>query len=391
MANTSSGRPDVALVTALYPPSVGGIQGHVRALAGALAHAGARVTVLTRAMPGAPAREGDAMLQVRRLGAATGPAAVRMATFVSAAASALVRLRPRTVHAHQLLSPATAALLARRSVRTPLLLNPHACGPIGDVGQLRAQGRLGRARLKAAVAEADGFVAISRPIEEELLSAGVPAARVFRLDNGVDLRRFRPAEPGEKERVRAAFGLPLHTPLVLCCGRLSPEKGVDVLLRAWPRLLGRVPSAQLWLVGDGPSRPELEAHALALGISHSVHFAGPVEDPAPLWRAADAAVLPSRTEGLPLALLEALASGLPVVATAVGGTPEVMDEHCGALVEPGDAVGLARGLRWALASDDARARAGRGRTVVEARYGLGAVATRHLAVYEALGRGRTWA
>ncbi len=380
----------MALVTALYPPSVGGIQGHVRALAGALAHAGARVTVLTRAMPGAPAREGDRVLQVLRLGAATGPGAVRMATFVSATASALLRLRPRTVHAHQLLSPATAALLARPSLRrTPLLLNPHACGPIGDVGQLRAQGRLGHARLKAAVEGADGFVAISRPIEQELLGAGVPPARLFRLDNGVDLRRFRPAEPGEKARVRAAWGLPLHAPLVLCCGRLAPEKGVDVLLHALPLVRGRVPRARLWLVGDGPSRPELEGLALRLGLSGAVHFAGSVEDPAPLWRAADAAVLPSRTEGLPLALLEALATGLPVVATAVGGTPEVMDDHSGALVPPGDAGGLARALTWALESEEAQARAARGRTVVEARYGLGAVAARHLALYDALGRART--
>ena len=378
----------MALVTALYPPSVGGIQGHVRALAGALAHAGARVTVLTRAMPGAPSVEGDAVLRVRRLGAATGHAAVRMVSFVAAASSSLVALRPRTVHAHQLLSPATAALLARRSLRAPLLLNPHACGPIGDVGQLRAQGRIGRARLDAAVQGADGFVAISRPIEEELVSAGASPARVFRVENGVDLRRFRPAEPGERVRVRAAFGIPPGVPLVACLGRLSPEKGVDVLLRALPSLRARVPGTRLWLVGDGPSRPALEALALELGLGGAVHFAGAVEDPAPAWRAADVAVLPSHTEGLPLALLEAMASGIPVVATAVGGTPEVLDDSSGTLVEPGHPEALAGALGWALTSDEARRRAERARAVVEARYGLGAVASRHLALYEALGRAR---
>ena len=381
-------RPDVALVTALYPPSVGGIQGHVRALAGALAHAGARVAVLTRAVPGAPAQEGDRVLQVRRLGAATGNAAVRMATFVAAAASALVSLRPRAVHAHQLLSPATAALLARRSLRAPLLLNPHACGPIGDVGQLRAQGRVGQARLRAAVEEADGFVAINRPIEQELLSAGASPEKVFRVENGVDLRRFHPAEPGEKGRVRGAFGIPRDVPLVACFGRLSPEKGVDVLLRALPLLLQLVPGTRLWLVGDGPSRPSLEGLALELGLGHAVHFAGAVEDPAPAWRAADAAALPSHTEGLPLALLEAMASGIPVVATAVGGTPEVLDGGAGTLVQPGNAEALARALAWALTRGEAHVRAARARAVVDARYGLAAVAARHLALYEALGRAR---
>ena len=383
-------RPDVALVTALYPPSVGGIQAHVQLLAESLVHAGARVAVIARAMAGAPARVCGPHLEVFRVGRTSGGAALRSASFVAEAAGALCRLRPRVVHAHQLLSPVTAALAARPFLRAPLVVNPHACGPLGDVGLLRSQGPLGLARLRAAVDGAQALVAISRPIEEELVAAGAVPARIHRLVNGVELRRFRPAEDGERAALRTVLRLPLHARLVAYVGRLSHEKGVDVLLRAWPLLLARVPGTELLLAGDGPARPALEGLVLELGLTRSVHLLGAVTAPEEVLRAADAAVLPSRTEGLPVALLEAMASGLPVVATAVGGTPEVVDPCTGQLVPPGEPAALAHALERALCTEQARAAAVRARARVEMQHGAGAVAARHLALYDALGRGQAW-
>lgn len=383
-------RPDVALVTALYPPSMGGIQAHVRLLGESLARAGANVVVLTRAMAGVEARAREPHLEVLRVGRADGSPALRTATFVAAAADALRRLRPCVVHAHQLLSPVSAALAARPFLRAPLVVNPHACGPLGDVGTLSAQGPLGRARLRATVGNAQAFVAISGPIEQELRAAGADPARIHRLVNGVELNRFRPPREGERSASRVALGVSPTAPLVAYVGRLSHEKGVDVLLHAWPLLQQQVPAAELLLAGDGPARTALEAQVLALGLGRAVHLLGAVSDPERVLRAADAAALPSRTEGLPVALLEAMASGLPVVATAVGGTPEVLDGDTGQLVPPEDPPALARALAQALRAPEAHAAALRGRARIESLHGAAAVAARHLALYDTLGRGTAW-
>jgi glycosyltransferase involved in cell wall biosynthesis len=383
-------RPDVALVTALYPPSVGGIQAHVRLLGESLAQAGANVLVVTRAMAGTEPASLQPHLQVLRVGRADVNPALQTATFVAAAADALRRLRPHVVHAHQLLSPVSAALAARPFLRAPLVVNPHACGPLGDVGMLRAQGPLGRARLRATVGNAQAFVAISSPIEQELRAVGAEPSRIHRLVNGVDLLRFRPAADGERAQARVALGLSPTAPLVSYVGRLSHEKGVDVLLHAWPLLLQQVPGAELLLAGDGPARGALEAQVLALGLGRAVHLLGAVSAPEQVLLASDAAVLPSRTEGLPVALLEAMATGLPVVATSVGGTPEVMDAETGQLVLPEDPPALAQALARALRSREAQAAAVRARARIESLHGAAEVAARHLALYDALGRGNAW-
>ncbi|MEN9797161.1 MAG: hypothetical protein RL653_857 [Pseudomonadota bacterium] len=383
-------RPDVALVTALYPPSVGGIQAHVRLLGESLARAGANVAVVTRAMAGAAPRSCEPHLEILRVGRAEGSPALQTAAFVAAAAGALRRLRPRVVHAHQLLSPVSAALAARPFLRAPLVVNPHACGPLGDVGTLRAQGPLGRARLRATVDNAEAFVAISGPIEQELRAAGAAATRIHRLVNGVELHRFRPPRAGERAAARAGMGLSPTAPLVAYVGRLSHEKGVDVLLHAWPLLQRQAPGAELLLAGEGPARPALESQVLKLGLGRTVHLLGAVSAPEQVLCAADAAVLPSRTEGLPVALLEAMASGLPVVATAVGGTPEVLDAETGQLVLPDDPPALARALAQALHSPEAQSAAGRARARIESLHGAAAVAARHLALYDAMGRDHGW-
>jgi glycosyltransferase involved in cell wall biosynthesis len=377
----------VAMVTSLYPPSVGGIQSHTHALARALAERGAEVHVVTRPAVGHAARASAGRLHVHRVGAPPGaPRALATLAFVAGALRVVRALRPDVVHAQQLLSPTTVALLARVAEGTPILLNPHACGGIGDVGVLSAS-RLGRVRLREAVRRADLFVAISARIAEELRAAGVPDARLVAIPNGVDVDRFRPAPPEERAALRRALGLP-DAPLVVYTGRLSAEKGVDVLVDAWPRVVARVPGARLWVLGEGAERARLVDAARQGGVAESIALPGPVEDVAPFVRAADAAVLPSRTEGMPIALLEAMACEVPVVATAVGGSAEVLrDGVTGRLVPPERPDRLAEGLVEALEGGAACERARAAREEVVSRYGLHHVAERFLDVYARLRRG----
>ena len=388
MASVSRGSRTVhvALITSLYPPSVGGIQSHTRALAEALAARGARVDVVTRTAPGHPRIARPAPnLAVHRVGAppgAPGPAATL--AYVAGAVRRLVRLRPHVLHAHQLLSPTSASLVTASFLDVPVLVNPHACGPIGDVGVLSATA-LGRARLRATVRRADAFVGISAAIREELLAAGAPGDRVHAVPNGVDLERFRPASPDERRAARRALGA--GGPVIAYCGRLSIEKGVDVLVAAWPRVLAAFPGARLHLLGEGAERERLAAQVHALGVDASVVLAG-AGDPVPLLRAADVSVLPSRTEGMPVALLEAMAAAVPVVATAVGGSAELLRPGgLGLLAPPDDPLRLADAIVASLREPAPTAeRAAAALALVRDRYSIGAVADRLLDLYERLAR-----
>ena len=192
------------------------------------------------------------------------------------------------------------------------------------------------------------------PLAISTEALGVPKSKIKVVANGVD-RRFQPAD---RRVMRERLGLPDGEFIVLFVGLLVPVKGVDLLVGALAELVD--PKPLCLLIGDGPERPELERQAAELGVGERLRFVGcRSSDEIPTWMgAADILVLPSRSEGRPNVVLEAQACGLPVVATRVGGTPElVCDGKTGLLVESEDVAGLAdalqrlridRGLREAL-------------------------------------------
>ncbi len=376
----------VAMLASIFPPSIGGIQTHTLRLSQKLVDRGVDVHVVTRIQPGLPSFERMGAVRVHRVGlsAAGGPAG--SAAFVAEGIRAVLRLAPRldVLHAHQLLSPTTIGLVAARLSRLPLIVNPHACGAIGDVGLLSATA-VGRLRLRAVLRGADAFVAVSRTIRDELTAAGAPPGAVADILNGVDTDRFRPAEREERAIMRRVLGVP-EGPLVLYTGRLAPEKGVDVLLDAWPHLLARVPGARLSILGNGAEESALRAQARRLGVEGSVSFGGGVPDVAPHLRCADVAVLPSRSEGMPVSLLEAMSCSVPVVATRVGGSAEaVADGITGRLVPPEDPESLARALADAIVCREvSEAQAKAAREYAVKRHGMDNVAGEFLTLYRSL-------
>jgi glycosyltransferase involved in cell wall biosynthesis len=193
---------------------------------------------------------------------------------------------------------------------------------------------------------ADATIAVSHPLAALLRSAGVPAARLHVLPNVLG-----PVAAADRRAARAALGLSDTDRVVGFIGRLGREKGADQLLAAVPQLpLG----TRVVLVGDGPERGALEAQAASRPPSQ-VTFAGTVTDAGRLVRAFDVICLPSRTEGTPMVLLEALAAGVPAVAFGVGGIPDVLAAAPEWLVPPGDTAALARGLTAVLTAPEASA------------------------------------
>jgi glycosyltransferase involved in cell wall biosynthesis len=196
----------------------------------------------------------------------------------------------------------------------------------------------------------DQFVAVSQETRCELLAAGIPDERITLVSYGVDTSRFCPAASAQRQRLRRELDLE-NWRVVLVVARLVPEKGFDRLLVAWPMVKAAVPSALLVVVGDGCQRGALTRQAEGLS---DVRFLGELHEPLPYFQAADCFTLPSYTEGLPISLLEAMATGLPCVATAIGGISDAVRQgRTGALVPPGNSPRLAEALVEMLRLDDA--------------------------------------
>jgi len=235
---------------------------------------------------------------------------------------------------------------------------------------------------RAAAGAADLFVAVS--------SATADTARANRecspdklrvVVNGTDLSRF-PAPEGARDATRRELGIPANARVLVTIGRLVKEKNHALLLRALAPLLRD--DRQLILVGDGPLRDDLRARIRELDNGRYVHLTGARHDVPALLAAADAFVLSSDSEGLPIGLLEAWAAGLPVVSTAVGGIPAaVRSDETGLLVPPGDEGALTAALRRVFEGDEELGRmAERGRAHVLDTYSAEHMAKAYFSLYE---------
>jgi glycosyltransferase involved in cell wall biosynthesis len=202
--------------------------------------------------------------------------------------------------------------------------------------------------MRWAARSTDMVVAVSEDLRAHFSrTLRVPPNRLTTLINGVDTDRFRPGARGRTLRDR--LDLDESAPVIGTVARLSPVKNQVLLIDAFHRLRQTVPVAQLVFAGEGPLRAELGNRAEALGIADAVHFIGVVADPAPLYRELDVFVLPSRSEGTSISLLESMASGTPVVASAVGGSSALLgDGTRGLLVPSNDAGALAVAMESVL-------------------------------------------
>jgi glycosyltransferase involved in cell wall biosynthesis len=224
----------------------------------------------------------------------------------------------------------------------------------GDFSTLRRAQWLAGLTLRLLRRPRTTWIAISTRMHAYLVEHGVSSERIVVLPNGID--------PSDYAAVATRVAARLHedepTPaIVVAVSRLSYEKGLDILLHAWTEVTARLPDARLHLVGDGPLRPRLDSVARTLGVSDSVRLLGLVEDVRPFLAEAHSYVHPARWEGMPNALLEAMASGLPCVATRVSGSEDlIVNGASGLLVPPEDPAALSQAL-LTLLGDTVRARA----------------------------------
>jgi glycosyltransferase involved in cell wall biosynthesis len=233
----------------------------------------------------------------------------------------------------------------------------------------------------------DRVIAVSGRIRDEVHAAAVPADKVRLLHNAIVIERY--ARTGRRGFLAELLGRPVAGPVIASIGRMSPEKGHLDLIEALGIAAARGCRMSAVLVGDGPERQRLVDRIQALGLQESVHLPGYLKQPERVLEETDLAVLPSHTEGLPNAALEALIMEVPVLATRVGGTPEVItDGETGCLVEPRSPEALADALidfvndplRW-------KQMARRGKLQVESRFNFHSRTRELEAIYAELAPG----
>jgi glycosyltransferase involved in cell wall biosynthesis len=281
-----------------------------------------------------------------------------------------------------------SVLIAQRS-GLPVVVKIACSGPEGDVQRLRSgEGGVLGPIAALLLGRVSAIAAPSRHIERELGEQGF--ANRYYIPNGVDVGQFRPGCESERVEARRRLGLPLDRMVVGFLGRLHRQKAVDVLIRAWAASALAAAGAVLCLAGQGREEISLRRIAEAVGPARdSIKFVGLVE-PSQFLRALDAYVLPSRFEGMPNALLEAMASGLACVGTRIGGTEDAIEQGIsGLLVPPDSVIPLATALDQLL-STEFRARLGQAaRRRVEAEFSLDRVASQYQDLYRLVTSSRT--
>ena len=388
--------PRVLLVTGAYAPefSAGGLQ--CQAVARVI---GNRVSMQVLTTSTTPDMEDHADVDgvpVTRIHVELG----RSSALSSSAPmiAALTRLLPRVdvVHVHGFSKKNVLLAALARLFAKPAILHLHTARH-DEPQTIHAQGRL----AWWAFTSADRYLAVSRNLAERYLAAGLPAERLREIPNGVDVTRFSPATDIERRELRHRLGLPADRPLILFVGVMSPDKQPHVLLDAW----GRFESDQqlgsmLMFVGatdprlfelEGRLAEQLQERLAQIAGGDRVRFASPSREIENYYRAADLLVMPSLREGLPVVVLEAMACGLPVIASRLPGSTDtvITDGVDGRLVQPGDIAGFADAIGELLCD---RARAEQlgvaARRTVEERYRIELVAEQWLSSYDELLRSR---
>lgn len=312
---------------------------------------------------------------------------------------ALGRLLRRSdlVHLHGVSTKNVLVTVAARLFGKPIVLSLHTAG-FDEPPAIRQQG----AAAWWAFRQADLYLSVSPALVTAAVSGGAPAAKVRLVPNGIDTTRFAPAGPSERADLRRRLGLPDGRPVVAFVGFFSADKQPRVLFDAWLRLRrAHGLDATLLFVGattsayfevDPSIAERVRDDARREGVEDRVVFAGVTHDVPSYLRAADVFALPSRREGLPVALLEAMACGVPVVASHLpGATDAIIDDGVnGLLVEPGDVPAMAEAIA-SVVRDPARAAAlgAAARATVRDRYADTGVADRWLTAYrDVLGEAR---
>jgi glycosyltransferase involved in cell wall biosynthesis len=388
----------VCLLTETFYPVVGGGESQALALVEGLSAQGHTALVVTRRSDWRlPKREQLDRVAVHRLWPA-GEQHLKKWGLLLSAAPALVRLR----NDYDVLLVSGFRVLGLPAVLVSKLLRKRCILKADSLGEMSGEffrGGLAQARLStstvpfrlflslrnAVLRRADAYVAISETVATELEAGGIDPEKVWRIPNSVDTARFRPVSPEEKLALRRKLGLPERACIVIYTGRLVSYKGLPLLLLVWKDVAAQHDNVYLLLVGPGSldihnCEAELRQYIQQEQLENSVRFTGAVRNVEAFLQAADIFAFPTNSEAFGISLVEAMACGLAVVSTAVGGLRDIVRDGQSALVvPPEDGDSLQEALDRLLADAALRQRLGiAARQTVEERYSTETVLQRYV-------------
>jgi len=289
------------------------------------------------------------------------------------------------IHVHQFLYPAfVSVLIGKKFLKKPVVVKTASSGSTSDIELIRRL-PLGRFQLNYLLREVDYLVAISKATEKDFKEIGYPESRISFIPNGVEV------PVPEKNTYNQVIQ-------VITITRLSQEKGVDVLLKAWAEVMEEEKGLKLLIVGYGSLESYLKTLSRSLGIAESVDFVGMVQNTSNYLKGSDLFVLSSRSEGMSNALLEAMSYGIPCIATKVGGNWELLggeNEEIsqggyvlaknGLLVNPDDAKGLIGAILYFIRNRSLREEIGRrSQKFIQENYSINLITGRYIALYQSI-------
>lgn len=347
----------VCVISPLYHPSLGGLGRQAQLLTERLAEKGVRLFVIARRMRGMPPAVFSRNVKVYRAWSIkpylynfekVGGLNILVSLTFSVSCAFLLfwkRKEYDIVHFHGASLPLFINLPLLKIMKKKVVAKIASARLGIEPGSLKGRYYgLGNLIIKL-LRKADVFIATTGEIEEGLLQEGFPKPKINRIPNFVDFRLFAPASLDLKNKIKAELGFGNTAVVTFSGGQFIPCKGLNFLIEAWRDVINVFSDARLLLLGNGPTMEDMKKLAMTLGIADSVEFCGRVSQITDYLHATDVFVLPSLQEGMPNALLEAMACGLPVVATRIGGVVDIVkDGENGILVEAGDSKSLARGI-----------------------------------------------
>jgi 1,2-diacylglycerol 3-alpha-glucosyltransferase len=383
----------IAMFTDNFYPELGGIQDSVMATARELGRRGDEVLIFAPAASPRDYRRGGLApgepdlgprVEVRRLAAVGVPSSSGQSRLVlprlglpaARRCPGLAAFRPEVIHTHTFLAAGWEAVAAARRLGVKLLGTNHwAVAGFSEYAPV-AQAATGRLACRAVAGYYNRCAWTSAPSQAtlaEMRAHGFTGAGDV-LSNPIDTELFHPVAAEARLALKRRLGL--TGTAIVHAGRLAPEKHIDVLIRALPALRAAVPEAMLVLAGHGSARAALEALARERGVAAQVRFAGTLTHAAlaELFQAADAVAIASTSESQGMALLQAMACGLPAVGARHGPLVEYIPPQTGLLAAPGDAEGFAAALALVLAEPQRRARMGADAALWAQRLGVPAIA-----------------
>jgi glycosyltransferase involved in cell wall biosynthesis len=376
----------VLMISPQFHPLIGGYERSAERLSVALATRGVSVTVITERRDRAwPAMECIDGYEVRRLFCLYQRHLHTITSLLSFAGFLLRHGREFDVwHVHQYGYHAALAVALGKLLHRPVVLKLTSSAAMGIENAL-GRGIAG-CILRYFHRRASACLAVSEETRDEAVRFGISPEHIHIIPNGVDSRQFHPASLEERAAARRSLGLDCER-LVLYVGRMSAEKNPLGLLDAWGAIDMRArEGALLALVGDGPDWDQVHARAQTPKLASSVHLAGARSDVATWYRAADVYVIPSHLEGLSNTMIEALASGLPVISTRVSGSSILLESPAaGLVVDVGNIEQLAGAMEILLQDEAARTRLSKNaRLAFESRFSLTTFSKKMISLYEEL-------